>query len=64
MDEIIDIIYHSMPATCKNKMIEQGFNYVDCNVKEMTNFFEIRLENLELREDKKKYPASFMKNRK
>ena len=26
VDEIMDIIYHSMPITWKNKMIEQGFN--------------------------------------
>ena len=25
-DNIMDIIYHSMPITWKNKMIEQGFN--------------------------------------
>ena len=28
-DEIMDIIYHTMPITWKNKMIEQGFNYAD-----------------------------------
>ena len=47
VDEIMDIIYHSMPITCKNKMIEQGFNSADSTVKEMTDFFEIRVENLE-----------------
>ena len=52
-DEIMDIIYHSMPITWKNKMIEQGFNYADSTVKEMTDFFETRVENLEPKEDKK-----------
>ena len=27
--EIMDIIYHSMSSTWKNKMIEQGINYTD-----------------------------------
>ena len=27
-DEIMDIIYHSMPTIWKYKMIEQGFNYL------------------------------------
>ena len=39
-DEIMDIIYHSMPTTWKNKIIEQGFNYADSVVKEMTDSFE------------------------
>ena len=33
-------------------MIEQGFYYADSPVKEMTNFFETRVENLEPKEDK------------
>ena len=44
-DEIMDIIYHSMQTTWKNKMIEQGFNYADSTIKEMTDFYETRLEN-------------------
>ena len=39
-----------MPTTWKNKMIEQGFNYTDYTVKEMTDFFEIRIEILEPKE--------------
>ena len=39
VDEIIDIIYHFMPTTWKNKMIEQGFNYADSTIKEMSDFF-------------------------
>ena len=50
----MDIIYHSMPTTWKNKMIEQGFNYADYTVKEMTDFYENRVENLEPKEEKKK----------
>ena len=52
-DEIMDIIYHSMHIIRKNEMIEQGFNYVDSTIKEMTDFFETREENLEPKEDKK-----------
>ena len=46
-DEIMDIIYHSMPTTWKNKMIEQCLNYADSTTKEMIDFFETRVENLE-----------------
>ena len=45
--EIMNIIYHSMPTTWKNKIIEQGFDYADSTIKEMTDFFETRVENLE-----------------
>ena len=45
-DQIMDIVYHSMPTTWKNKMIEQGLNYADSIVKEMINFFKTRVENL------------------
>ena len=34
-------------------MIEQGFNYTDSTVREMTEFLETRVENLEPKEDKK-----------
>ena len=50
----MDIIYHSMPTTWKNKMIEQGFNYADSTIKETTQFFETRVKNLEPKEEKKK----------
>ena len=33
-------------------MIEQGFNYADSTSKEMSDFFEIRVENLEPKEEK------------
>ena len=44
-DEIMDIIYHSIPTPWKNKMIEQGFNYADLTIKEMSDFFETRVKN-------------------
>ena len=47
------IIYHPMPTTWEKKMIEQGFNYTDSTIKEMTGFFETTVENLEPKEDKK-----------
>ena len=33
-------------------MIEQGFNYADLTIKEKSDFFETRVENLEPKEDK------------
>ena len=44
-------------------MIEQGFNYVDSTIKEMTDIFEIRVENLEPKEDWKKSSAASKKPR-
>ena len=63
-DEIMDIIYHSMASTWKSKMIEQGFNYADSTIKEMTDIFETRVENLEPKEDKKKSSAAAKKSNK
>ena len=63
-DEIMEIIYHSIPTTWKNKMIEQDINYLDFNVKEMTDFFETKVENLEPKEDKKKALATAKKAKK
>ena len=51
--EIMGIIHHSMPTMWKSKMIEQGFNCTDSTVKEMTDFFETRVENLEPNEKSK-----------
>ena len=42
-----------MPTTWKNKIIKQVFNYADSTIKEMRDFFETRIENLEPTEDKK-----------
>ena len=38
----------------KNKIIEQGFIYADSTVKEMTDFFQSRGEDLGSKEEKKK----------
>ena len=59
--EVMDIIYHSMASTWKNKMIEQGFNYVDSTVKKMSDFFETRVVNLEPKGGKKKSSADTKK---
>ena len=48
----------------ENKMIEQGFNYADSTIKEMTDFFETRVENLEPKEDRKKSSVASKKNKK
>ena len=53
-----------MSTTWKNKMIEQGFNYADSTIKEMSDFFKTRVENFELKEDKNKSSAAFKKFRK
>ena len=42
-------------------MIEQGFNYADSTIKEMS---ETRVENLETKEDRKKSSASSKKSKK
>ena len=34
-------------------MIEQGLNYVDSTIKEMTDFFETKVENWEPKQEKK-----------
>ena len=54
VDETMDIIYHSVPTTWKKKMTEQGFNHADDTVKEVTDIFETRVDNLEPKEEKKK----------
>ena len=43
-------------------MIEQGFNYTDSAVKEMIDFFETRVENLEPKEEKKKSSTAAKKS--
>ena len=39
-------------------MIEAGFNYAYSTVKEMTDLFDSRVENLEQKEEKKKASAA------
>ena len=48
----------------ENKMIEQGFNYADSTIKEMTDFIETRVENLEPKEDMKKFSVASKKAKK
>ena len=43
-DKIMDIIYHSIYTTQKDKVIEQGLNYADFTVKEMTDYFETKMK--------------------
>ena len=62
-DEIMSIMYYCMQTTWKNKMIEQGFNYTDSTIKEISDFFETRVENLEPKEEKKS-PAATKKLKK
>ena len=45
-------------------MIEQGFNHTVSTIKEMTDFFETKVENLEPKEDKKKSSVASKKSRK
>ena len=61
-DEIMDIIYHSMLTKWEKKMIKQGFNYADFIIKEMTDFFETRVVNMEPKEEKKKSSAATKKS--
>ena len=42
-------------------MIEQGFNYADSTIKAMTDLFETRVENLEPKEEKKKFSVASKK---
>ena len=61
-DETVYIIYHSMPTTWKNKMIEQGFNHAASTIKEICDFFETRVENLESKGEKKRSSAAAKKS--
>ena len=45
-------------------MIEQGFNYTDSNIKDWPDIFETRVENMEPKEDKKKFSAAAMRSKK
>ena len=62
-DEIMDIIYHSVPTSWKNKMIGQNFNYANSTIIEMTDFFDGRVENLEPKEEKKEPLAAVKKSK-
>ena len=54
----------TMPTTWTKNMIEQGFNYADSTIKEKTDFFETRVENLESKQDRKKPSTASKKPRK
>ena len=43
-------------------MIEQGLNCADATIKEMTDFFETRVENLVPKKDKKKASVANQEN--
>ena len=45
-------------------MIEQGCNYVDSTMKEMSVFFETRIENVEPKDDRKKSSTAAKKSKK
>ena len=45
-------------------MIEQDFNYTDYTIKEMTDVFETRVENLKPKEDRKKSSVASKKSHK
>ena len=44
--------------------MKKGFNYAYSTIKEMTDFFEIKVESLGPKEDKKKSSAAAKKNKK
>ena len=46
-DDIKEILYHAMQFTWEKKMVEQGYNYLDCSIHSMAELFETRIENLE-----------------
>ena len=45
-DDIKEMLYHAMPNTWKEKMVQQGFKSLDGPIHSMVEFFEIRIENL------------------
>ena len=53
-----------MPTMWKKKMIEQGFNYADSIIKDMSDIFETRVENLEPKEDRKNSSVASKKSKK
>ena len=46
-DDIKENLHHAMPNPWKKKMVEQGYNYIDCPILSMAEFFETRIKNLE-----------------
>ena len=46
-DDIKKILYHTMPNTWENKMVEQGYNYFNGVIHSMAEIFKTGIENLE-----------------
>ena len=46
-DEVKEILYHAIPNSWRKIMTEQGYNFLDRSIQEMSGFFETRVENLE-----------------
>ena len=50
-----------LQASSYLNIAQQGFNYVDSTIKEMTDIFEITVENLKPKEEKKFFSAAAKK---
>ena len=46
-DEVKEILYHTIPDSWREKVTEQGHNYLVSAIQEMPGFFETRVENVE-----------------
>ena len=46
-DEVKEILYHTIPYLWGGKLTEQGYNYLDRSIQEISGFFETSVENLE-----------------
>ena len=46
-DEVIEIIYHSLPSSWRKQIILQGFYFVEQTIDSMVNFLEERVEHWE-----------------
>ena len=46
-DEVKEILSHILLNSWGKKMTEQGYNYLDRSIQEMSGFFETRVENLD-----------------
>ena len=57
-DKAKEIIYYVMPNSCKKKMMEHGYNYLDCSIQDISEFFETRYKNLEWCDSKKEFNKS------
>ena len=46
-DEVKEIFYHATPNSWRKKMTEQGYNYLNRSIQDISELFETRVENLE-----------------